>query len=1214
MNSSSNTSFQVFVVGENQAPEITTVLPDWVSYADYKQELLLSDPDGDNPLLYLVSAPAGMSLSFDEDTRQQFLNWPASEMSVGTHRVDLRVFDLAGGHSERTYYIDIVDSNEPVIVTNSLSHWRQNTSETKEIQVLSPVTLTPEMFVLDDEAIDRGLTIDAGGIQVEPHSSGNYSTYTVPIQWTPAYAGNVEATLSVQGVSTTYNLEVAPDVTAENNLAPQFTRDFLGPFSPGRDVFLPLDIVDPEKQEITLTVLEGSDFTQAHISDGHLKFENPNGVSGIFMLNLQATDELGASTTKEYAVVISDNTKPVIYYEFNPPVVVGEDYVSAPIVITDLDGDQVSHELEQTAIAAGVELRQVGEVEYRLIWSSANIAAWKSSNPGASNLPIQISATDNHAATTVVDFTLNVIEPINPDDLAQDLEYSIVADRQWELLLSAADSDTGLEFALAPVTGGTLPDGLQISQAEGRLFWLPNRDLLLGPEIVDPDGNVSQTLLEDREFEFQVIVTQDDGTGPGTYATLNLTVTVVNPTSHQAFTPQFEPTRVPTAVTAGEQFVFTPKLQPFAPEHQDEVVNWTLEDADQLPDGLMIDQSTGEVTWLPTVDEIGDTVTVRIRVSSSQGYGEIMSFDLDVQAINQPVFLSVSLPNSLPAGQPFEYQVQQVDPEGHELAYELLNADGTEYTGPIELDSTGTLRWDSPYVGGVHRPLIIRVSDQYNPETFADFNWEYTVQGTITAPVLDQTVVPSGSPVVGEEWTYTPQLAVPDSTVVWSLETQVAGVPTDPADLGMTIIPGTGAVSWTPDASLAGTEVSVTIRATNGSGGASTVSFDMTAFENQERSIVLPNSIIAGNELDFQIESNQDGSLQYTLLNSNGSAYSGPIELSNSGLITWTNPTLGQSNLLVRANDGVADFDFAWDFEVTAAPAPIQIDTAVAPENLPVVGRTWTFQPALTSAVPGVIWSLSDNAPAGMEIDSASGLIEWDAIGDESTVTFEITVVSPEGSSDSVSVSLELIQPDNLVISLPSVISANEAGSFQIEGISELDEPEFEILTNTAQPQPYSGPISITDDGLISWDDTLQSGQQDLLVRLQDSRGTFDFPWLVTVNELMGAPIPAIDPTVVPTSYPVAGESWSFQAELLAGFEQVDVEWSLDNESLALGMVIDSDGLITWSSPVAATTPQVVTIGVQLTDEPDAGTSYVSLTLEVGQRQTISLPQTDRGN
>jgi hypothetical protein len=396
---------------------------------------------------------------------------------------------------------------------------------------------------------------------------------------------------------------------------------------------------------------------------------------------------------------------------------------------------------------------------------------------------------------------------------------------------------------------------------------------------------------------------------------------------------------------------------------------------------------------LLNVPEDGGTATARLILSAkatSLGGGIYryeyalynMNSDRCVQAFSVPVSAGLTVTNI----------------GFHDVFYHSFDGCGTSAATPITFDGTD---WPGTYSGGaVHWDMValtgtgaqapcnsnaLRFGTTYNFRfdcNVAPVNGNATVtQWKVVNNVAAATVVPSIPtclpPVVDQMHndnatcgaSYTsgnPSLSSGTTPVTWSLG---AGAPA-----GMTINPSNGVVSW-PSPTTTGSPYSITINATNSCGtGSNTLPITVNGNSPTVNAISDDTaSCGAGYSSAAPSASGGVAPLIWSLV-------SGPAGMtidSSTGVVSWPNPLANGSpyTITVKADSAGGCGSDSKSWNLTVNPSAPSID-AIA-DAFATCGAAYTSPPPTVSngAAP-LTWTLL-SGPAGMTIDSATGVVNW---------------------------------------------------------------------------------------------------------------------------------------------------------------------------------------------------------------------------------------------
>ncbi len=289
-----------------------------------------------------------------------------------------------------------------------------------------------------------------------------------------------------------------------------------------------------------------------------------------------------------------------------------------------------------------------------------------------------------------------------------------------------------------------------------------------------------------------------------------------------------------TVLTAAQGALYT-----YNAETDDEAtgnVRYTLE---QSVAGMAINQYTGQVTWTPTVDQVG-TVAVTVRATSVAGQYSEQSFQVTI--INAPTVDAIS-PATVNEGELLAFTASATDEGTDPLVYSLENApEGAAIDG-----QTGEFTWTA--------------DESQGPGTY-----EITVAVANTAGAIGRQTF---SVTVGEVNT-PPQLEpIADCMVYQGQELRLQAIGSD-ADLpagqltfqlgddapaGAQIDAQTGELTWTPSGAQTAGEYPMTVIVSDAAGATASVTFTVTV----EVAGYLPPTLVDRVLLAFGQQSSDSG-------------------------------------------------------------------------------------------------------------------------------------------------------------------------------------------------------------------------------------------------------------------------------------------------------------------------------------------------------------------
>ena len=296
---------------------------------------------------------------------------------------------------------------------------------------------------------------------------------------------------------------------------------------------------------------------------------------------------------------------------------------------------------------------------------------------------------------------------------------------------------------------------------------------------------------------------------------------------------------------------------------------------------------------------------------------------------------------------------------------------------------------------------------------------------------------------------------------------------------GMTIDSASGLIQWTP--AVAGNE-DVVVEVTDGNGGSDTQSFTINVPVPNQNPTITSTAITTGNVAElysYDVEaSDPDLDTLTYLLNV---FPTGMTIDANTGLIQWTPDAEGDFDVTVRVEDGNGGFA-TQSFTITVGPAN-QVPTIT---STPITNATATVPysydvEATDPDLDTLIYSLT-SFPAGMTIDSNTGLIQWvpDQLGDH-----PITVEVSDGRGGLATQSYTLIVTN--INQMPTITStAITTATVDIEYTYDVEatDPDGDTLIYSLTQAPLGMTID-ENTGLITWTPA-NAGSADVTVMVDD--------------------------------------------------------------------------------------------------------------------------------
>jgi len=726
---------------------------------------------------------------------------------------------------------------------------------------------------------------------------------------------------------------------------------------------------------------------------------------------------------------------------------------------------------------------------------------------------------------------------------------------------SAIDPDVSnmLVFSL-----GAHPSGITIVPGTGAISWTPT-------EAQGPSTNV-----------IEVIVT-DNGVPP-------LSVT-------NAFTVTVREVNAgPVLTTPGDQTIdeLTSLNVTNTATDSDFPANTLTFSLGNHPSGMTITEDTGIIDWTPTEVQgpSSNLVEVIVTDDGSPAISTTNAFVVMVNEVNSAPSLTVPAKLTINELTALNVSANASDEDipSNTLTFSLPSA-----PAGMTIDAlTGAISWTPTEADGpAVYTVAVAVTDDGSPALSVTNSFTLTVNEVNTAPSLfvpaDQTIDELTALNVTANAT-DPDL--PANALVFSLGAHPGG---------MTIVPGTGAISWTPsEAQGPSTNVIEVIVMDNGVPAISvTNTFSVTVNEVNVAPVLtvavdqtideLTSLNVTNTATDSDIPAN-------TLTFSLGNHPTGMTIAADTGIIDWT-PTEAQgpsSNLVevIVTDDGSPAIGATNAFvvmvnEVNSAPSltvPVEltineltalsVSASASDEDIP--SNTLTF------SLP--------SAPAAMAIDPNTGVISWTPTEADGPAVYTVSVAVTDDGSPALSVTNSFTVTVNEVNSVPVLIvpadqTINELTTLNVSASATDSDVPANALTFSLITPP-AGMTIVPGTGAINWSPTEGQGPStNVIIVVVTDNGTPSLSatnsFTVTVSEVNNAPsLPAIADRTIHAGQAVVFTNSATDADIPAN----TLSYSLDPGAPVTASIDPTSGVFTWvtTSSDANTTN---TITVRATDD-----------------------------
>ncbi|MDT8321980.1 MAG: putative Ig domain-containing protein, partial [Xanthomonadales bacterium] len=338
----------------------------------------------------------------------------------------------------------------------------------------------------------------------------------------------------------------------ESNQAPQIVSPARRYASPLHPYEYPVEVFDAEDDPLLFALQAGPVGMQIDLFSGQLAWPSP--MLGAHSIEVVVSDIFGGFDTQAWTLTVGENSPPQILSM--PPVEAqaGQPWQYLPEVV-DPDLELLDHALDTAPVGMTID-PETGRMDWVPEMAGNFAVEWRVQDPSG--------AMDTQAFTLAVEASDDA-----PPTITSTPPVQASIDEAWVYSIQAEDPDDNID--LFRVVEG--PVGMQIDPATGRVEWTPAEveSVQVTVEVLDTTG------LADQQ-SFTVSVSATPGTTP----------------------PEWQG---PVALSAPLGRTSTFQLAAF--DADGDALRYFVEPL-PLPDGMQFSSLTGELTFTPSPDQVGD--------------------------------------------------------------------------------------------------------------------------------------------------------------------------------------------------------------------------------------------------------------------------------------------------------------------------------------------------------------------------------------------------------------------------------------------------------------------------------------------------------------------------------------------------------------------------------------------------------------------------------
>ncbi|WP_444994436.1 putative Ig domain-containing protein [Aliikangiella sp. IMCC44359] len=593
-------------------------------------------------------------------------------------------------------------------------------------------------------------------------------------------------------------------------------------------------------------------------------------------------------------------------------------------------------------------------------------------------------------------------------------------------------------------------------------------------------------------------------------------------------------------------------------------------------------------TYTPDENFVGiDTFEFSVSASNQFSNRSVVTLNvISADNPNQAPSITSSPVLTVDEKQQYTYQVNATDPDVNDT----LTYSATILPEGMTISVSGLINWIPTSLQIGSHSVNVVVTDAGGLTDSQSFN--LVVNDINEAPAITSTPIE----VANENSVYIYQVEASDPDVNDTLTYSATSLPD-----GMTVDPSTGLINWTPSTAQIGSHP-IVIVVTDSMGLSDTQNFDLVVSNVNDAPFITSTPLTEIDEKQSYIydvnatDPDVSDNLTYALT----TKPAGMSISTDTGVINWipTNNQIGTHSVVVVVTDngGLTDTQ---SFNITVNDvneAPVITSTPLTLVNEESV---YLYQVNATDPDPNDTLSFYlSTQPAGMTIDTTSGLIRWTpSSGQVGIHSVALYVSDIKGLLDTQEFVITVANVNQApVITSTPVLVAQELADYAYQ-VTATD-PDNDAITFTLNNAPVG--MALSTNGLISWTPQVgQSGNHSVTVSATDSNEESDVQTFTIAVEVQANNSPSIISSPKTSTQPA-----SVYRYLIDATDADDDVLSYTLVDGPTGIVVSAvSGALTWTPQDSDRGAHLITVSV---NDGKGGEDFQTYTLTVGSQNNQS--------